>query len=409
MPRGDPEQQLKEKVARRYAEVDVDSKAWDMLRDLGMVDEALYHGGTVQLFSWYGRVRSTGQGRKPAGRAVPGRTPPGPSRLLDLTDEEHERAKAVARMVQREAGAIPAVRRFRELNLVEGPLSPEEAHGFVSSPATATLPRDTFIEVGIPLIHEAHLEGWEEQRSAEGWRARRDVTVDPPGYTITATQSVALPLHVPLPAFEWTGRDGRLSRIPFWPNSLLHDLLRLSDALIGVYPWEQREAAWFVLTDDVGLEPIRARTGRIGYPDRYTRGQIELSVDPWVSADTVQRTYRYLQRSMLAGAHNRSGDNRAIPERSLAVFNFVEELRLPGGPTPTFRDMARLWNQRWRSERPTWCYPEPLDKFKRTYDETKARLLTLRYALPGDEPQAVEGDPQPRWRPSWWVRWKNYG
>jgi hypothetical protein len=75
---------------------------------------------------------------------------------------------------------------------------------------------------------------------------------------------------------------------------------------------------------------------------------------------------------MLRSSDNRSRDNRALSAKSLAVFEFVHDLRLKGDRR-SLRALAKDWNRNNTEER---HYAEPWDKCKRTYDEAPGQLLS---------------------------------
>ncbi len=216
-------------------------------------------------------------------------------------------------------------------------------HQFVSSPATRALTLEQFVESEIPLAHHAHLEAFEERRDADGWEIKWVMFVNPPGRICTTAKRFPIPINWQWPEFEWVNYHWGVSHFTFWPGSLLFELYRICTALMEFCPWTQAEAAWFILTYDPNLDPISVRARPIGYPDRNTRGRVDLSIDPWVSADWVQRTFRLLQRWMLARPGLRGSDNRGVSARSLAVFDFVQEGQDQAEEVTSFRDMARQW------------------------------------------------------------------
>jgi hypothetical protein len=91
------------------------------------------------------------------------------------------------------------------------------------------------------------------------------------------------------------------------------------------------QAAWFTLTGDIPtISGVRGqahftRTAAVTY------GNMILTVEPWVSADSVRQAYLDLQRQML----NRK--NRSLSERNLAVFRFVV------GETLSLIPKAQMW------------------------------------------------------------------
>jgi hypothetical protein len=96
-------------------------------------------------------------------------------------------------------------------------------------------------------------------------------------------------------------------------------LTRIARRLARIYPWEPEDAAWFVITGHVPpVMPVRART-RTRYTHGFSSGTIVLEVAPWVSAETVQKTYIEAQTKL------RGRRAHKLEDRNLAVFRFVVE------------------------------------------------------------------------------------
>jgi hypothetical protein len=94
---------------------------------------------------------------------------------------------------------------------------------------------------------------------------------------------------------------GRHQRIEYYVGSYFERLRNLSHKLINdLFPlWSEAEAVWFVLTGEVDTPKALVADIDSFFGDRLTYGTITLTVQPWVSADSVVKAYKYLQMTML--------------------------------------------------------------------------------------------------------------
>lgn len=187
-----------------------------------------------------------------------------------------------------------------------------------------------------------------------------------------------------LPFFSW--EPGRVEHLAFYEGSLLERLRDLSESLRrDLYPlWTQPEAAWVIVTGEVREVP-KCLEGEVESfsNDHLTHGFITLRVEPWITADTVTRTYQYLQSLMLRRRP------RALSERNLAMTRFVlRQLRdlIAHG----LEDEEELTKMSWRSvmgewneAHPEWAYDDERQFYRdcrriagavaRPYDERRLR------------------------------------
>jgi hypothetical protein len=279
---------------------------------------------------------------------------------------------------------LPEVRRFRRAVLRDERLTPEQARRFLRSPAVAVLSRAQFEEHGIPpLSHTATLvplEGpspiallpWSVRTLGPGivgaldeeHQAHHLVTLllDPPGTTITAVsrvETMAGPGGVS--GLQWFanlverakalaagGGEGRCDQVPVFPGSLLDDLRRLGLDLEERYHWQQRDGAWFVLTGETPLaSPFTAQA--VFRDSDHAYGAITLTIEPWISADTVLKAYRVYQRRLLGR------DNCPRSRRNLAVLQFVTQRSADDGARPGWDTLVEAWN----AAHPQWIYRDP--------------------------------------------------
>jgi hypothetical protein len=113
--------------------------------------------------------------------------------------------------------------------------------------------------------------------------------------------------------------------------------------------WEPGDAEMFVLTGKLWLSPVQwsASGGRIG-----PLAPLTLTIMPFVSAKTVERVYRDIQRQVLEGE-----DNRRVEARALAVFRFVTERRVAGDGAARWARWMREWNHAHRDQ-PAWQFSD---------------------------------------------------
>ena len=164
-------------------------------------------------------------------------------------------------------------------------------------------------------------------------------------------------------------------------GSVLDELSEVSTELSSLcQPWDEAEAAWFTLTGEYPtISGVRGRahftlTAAVNY------GNMILTVEPWVSADSVRQAYLDLQRQVL----NRK--NRSISERNLAVFRFVvgetlslipgaQMWRFPSVRVPSWRTLCERWNNQVKQ---AWRY-EDVRYFKRAFNRASKLVVRPRY------------------------------
>jgi hypothetical protein len=143
----------------------------------------------------------------------------------------------------------------------------------------------------------------------------------------------------PLPTLEWeTGADGRVGESEFRPGSPLGELVELAGRLTAKTWWPLAAASWFVLTGEVPPSPA-LRVSRLiadGADAPLRQARLTLDIQPWVSQESVQATYRDQQRWLLGM------ENREMSVSGLECFRFVEEWRGAHIGEP-WESTARAW------------------------------------------------------------------
>jgi hypothetical protein len=142
---------------------------------------------------------------------------------------------------------------------------------------------------------------------------------------------------------------------------LAHTLLAywrglLSRWLTTRYPWEQKDAAWFVLTNE---PPDILSLAFSWYPTRHT---FTLTFAPWISEDTILKAYRSVYK----------GDAKLSTEKSLAVLRFVDE-HTASGEKPQWASLTRLWNE----QHPEMTYTPRSGGLPKSYDGAKRFMYQM--------------------------------
>lgn len=358
-------EELRDWLARLLGMSEVPGPLWDELVEEGYVRDArdLPSEGRADLLRVAKRKLELAQVL--AGRG----TPPGRAVLAEvkpfLSAYEVARPAAVGALVAAQAAATPRVRDFRQEMLGGCTLSPDQARRLVASPAAQALVPETLERHGIPLIgHEAQIVAARHSNpDADPWSHEVTVAVEWPGGALEKTRrwsgSGPRP-YLTLATFDERWRE---QRVPVFRGSLLDEVRELAGWLAREHDWLEPQATWFVLTGSaVPRLPLRVAVGgRAGYG--HTSCRVTLDVEPWVSADTVLRAYRDVQRRVLPG------DNRPVGDRSLGLARFVAEQERDGD-LPTWREMRTRWNE----ARPEWNYDDDR-RFRR--DVVRARRILL--------------------------------
>jgi hypothetical protein len=175
---------------------------------------------------------------------------------------------------------------------------------------------------------------------------------------------------------------GRVEHVAFYEGSHFERLRDLSRSLQReLFPlWTEPEAAWAVVTGEVREVPKCLEGEADSFSnDHLTHGSITLRVEPWIAADTVTRTYQYLQSLMLRRRP------RALSERNLAMTRFVIR-QLRDLITRGLNAEEELTKMSWRSVMGEWneAYPEwAYDDERQFYRD--CRRIARAVARPYDE------------------------
>ncbi len=313
---------------------------------------------------------------------------------------------------------------FRD-DVLGGLLSPEQARTFVTSPAVRSFQRRRFNEWGTPPVGhkatvvrtDADVEGFKWGPNFSdfikfGFRPWIDrfieVYVEPPGITknvLYGSNNIRVPeglrvddryffyesdeedeyvRELPESVIRYPWKD-RVYEVKALPNSLLDELLGLSNALAGVYGWKQEDALWFVLTGKTPqVSPLEVSASLLtGYDHSPPVWTITLEVRPWVGVETVKKAYQEIVRQMLRGD---SSKNKKT-EKKLALFRFVVEQTKAHGKRPNWPILFEQWNEEY-PEGHEWHYKKakypksPWDSFRRALDDVEKAMMHPRHHFP---------------------------
>jgi hypothetical protein len=304
-------------------------------------------------------------------RATRARKTPSPERQVSpvLQPEEVQRAEVLANELARlalyyggdwdEEGTrvtAPSVVHYREAYLGGGPITEGQAEEFIDSPAVQYLSLSGFQNEAIPLVgHTARITNHRDFiENKEVWR-RVDFDIEWQGGRASTWVQYGLG-----PAFEKV-------RVPrrYWPlgekralpYSALAELQKLGSTLAKHYLWDEGEANWFVLTGVPPRTPCFRVEREGGGRNDHTQYRLVMSIQPWVSARTVMRTYRAFQRRILRR------ENRQPRLDRLQLMDFVAERR---HADVTWREAMIEWNRSY----PKWRYrKDGVRNFQRDFEE----------------------------------------
>jgi hypothetical protein len=300
----------------------------------------------------------------------------------ELTEKEIKRAQALAEYHAKFASADRKIRDFRDSILQGDLLSPEKADTFVTSVTTCFADRFDFRSYGIPYKdHKATLIEDETYSERGEFYHKISFSVEPSRTQLEQPITVRFPVEDRL-ILDWVHEDFSFQQIMYRKHSLLDELITLSDTLaqrIGCY---QQVAALFILTGNPpSIRPISVQEDTSRHFGTYSfhKGIITMKIQPWVSAESVLRTYRKLQQHVF-GHSNHSMRS----ERLLELFRFVTQ-------EMTFvRSNSRVWDdivekpewpkllERWNHSHPDDKYTQ-LSNFERDYKRAKESILLPPY------------------------------
>ena len=339
----------------------------------------------------------------------PGRPPTEERPTWQLKDEELERSWAFSEYVSRIANTDDNVRRFRNQYLDGGVIHPHRARALLSSPAAAIWPALEFHVSGFPVLDHAHrmIEKGRDDRGdyslvdafdtasgvSKSFKDRRPREAG--AWSVSEQARDALSNSEDLrevkdwKLLSFPDEEDGIVRVCVKTASVLGDLRKRVHNLIQRYPWWESEAVWFILTGVTPwVAPVSWQGRGSGPTGRFERQFVTIKVEPWVSEETVRRTYREAQVRML------HGDNRPAKSKQLDLFRFVSTKTNPC--TLYGKERAKVAKElvpKWDREHADDAYGGDTRRFWRDYDRA-VRLI----ALPLEAAEQRERERKPRER-----------
>lgn len=274
-----------------------------------------------------------------------------------LTEYEAERAEAVAERLAKYLSCNKKIRNFRE-EILGGDrrLSREEVDVFINSEAVRYASRSHFRRYGIPLIdHQAtFIEERQEIERGEEYYIIKYLT-EP------NNMSAQLPFEVRLSTdnwarLDWVHKDSIMRPIIYRKESLLDEVVVCAEVIVRETRCVQQVAILCLLTG-IGplVQPISVRLNMMGRNyNQYNSGSISMVIEPWVSAESVMKTYRQLQQYLL-NRTNRPMISKNGQLHGIEIFRFfTQQMKpVPGKSkswdddiyVPTWRELSEAWNK----------------------------------------------------------------
>src|SRR5215207_8347489 len=114
-----------------------------------------------------------------------------------------------------------------------------------------------------------------------------------------------------------------------------------------------------------GVSPVTLQARGTGRSSLFEHQFITIKAEPWVSEDTIRRTYREAQVRML------QGDNRPTKAKQIRLFRFVSARTNPYGVYREERaKLAKMLVSEWDRENPDDTYGFDTRRFWRDYDRS---------------------------------------
>jgi hypothetical protein len=391
---------------------DVTQEIWDELVYYHRADiEQSFGSQDWEDLAVEAREIRSGLRGKAAHKSPPGRKSVDERPDWQLKGAELERSWAFSEYVSRVADTESDVQRFRSRYLGGKVIQPHRARALLTSPAAAIWPSLEFKVSQFSVLDHTH-RIVEEGRDDKG------------PYSLVEAYDAASSIRKrfkdrrPLSAGAWSvaGRakdalsnseDARevkgwkllafpdeedgIHRVCVKTASVLGELRKLSDELIRWYPWWESEAVWFALTGDTPwVSPVTLQARGSGRSGLFELQFITIKAEPWVSEETIRRTFREAQVRML------QGDNRPVKDKQTKLFRFVSARTNPYGMYREERaKVAKTLIAEWDRENPDDAYGSDTRRFWRDYDRS---LLLIARPIAAAEQRERERESRERRR-----------
>jgi hypothetical protein len=149
------------------------------------------------------------------------------------------------------------------------------------------------------------------------------------------------------------------------PGSVLDRLRLVGKHLSEVFPWDEYQATWFVVTDSPPAAPVLGCEVRRENASGVLFAQLIIRSAPWVAPSDISAWYQRAQSRLLSRPRLR---DRIPGEQSRHVFQFVvtrrPELlvrkggreRNDGDERPLWKQLLNEWNRSESALTNGWCY-----------------------------------------------------
>ncbi len=146
----------------------------------------------------------------------------------------------------------------------------------------------------------------------------------------------------------------------------------LCAVLAQTYQWDRGDAAWFVLCLYTPVIQTSGLETNVTHHDHGPEiGTVTITVEPWLSAETVAAVYRDAQRRMLGK------QPRNVSADSLYLLEFAQNM----GEGRSWRELMTLWNEENREEGYT-----DVRNFWRSVERVRRLVLEPGYQQPDPAP-----------------------
>ncbi len=410
-------QEIREKL-ENLLRGSVSDRAWNILlkHHLDQVEAVWRHRNSNEDWEDLRRVfepireadRGGGAGRRAIEKSVAGQ----------LRSHEIARAEVFSEYVSRMAAINSRVRRFRERVLGGRTLGAEEARALLRSPFASFKVEEWFRVKGVSITdHQCRIAGGEEdEQGPYSWvetfseaggqlwlKDKRPLDTGPwvmPDTNPTRKRELGerkRELKHKTARYRillFPGEEGEAHSTLVKRVSVLGQAEEIAQALLKSYPWLEQDAAWFLLTGETPfVAPITFRgkySGlNAGLPDGYGYGFVTLTIEPWVSADTVREVYTEIQQQWARrNKNNRPENNRPVGEKNCRLLSFVTKraLKKVGSLSLSPAARRRLGKSlvaEWNCENPQWAYrgTTPTQDFWRDYNASWRQIASPDYNL----------------------------
>lgn len=258
------------------------------------------------------------------------------------------------------------VTEFRGRLLPAGLLAHDKMYSYLATPALRLLTFEDFGMADASTVDPRALLIRSRCRTiADGWQTFvMKFSASGKEYTVHRQKASARSLENsrPLDFLQRTGWQGHYARSTFYPGSVFEGIMEMASRLAEHTLWQHEDAVVFLLTGSPP-EPSLDVQFRSVFVDGEREGErtlenhlakrserIIMDIPVWLPADTLNRTFRSMQRSV------QGAENRPFSEQHLRLFCFVltQRMRLGVSERGTEEQRRGMW-EAWN----LWCCDPP--------------------------------------------------